>query len=74
MYVILKHIHFIEKNKDNTGYINTDQVSRREEEENRVKEDLGRSIKYGKKESGHERKSPEGLAMLGYRGVANTLQ
>ena len=35
---------------------------------------LGRSMKYGKKESGHERKSPEGLAMLGYRGVANTLQ
>ena len=30
-------------------------------------------MKYGK-ESGHERKSPEGLAMLGYRGVANTLQ
>ena len=27
-------------------------------------------MKYGKKESGHERKSPEGLAMLGYRGVA----
>ena len=33
---------------------------------------LGRSIKYGKKESGHESKSPEGLAMLGYRGVADT--
>ena len=28
-------------------------------------------MKYGKKESGHERKSPEGLAMLGYRGVEN---
>ena len=31
-------------------------------------------MKYEKKESGHERKSPEGLAMLGYRGVANTLK
>ena len=25
-------------------------------------------MKYGKKESGHERKSPEGLVMLGYTG------
>ena len=31
-------------------------------------------MKYGKKESGHERKSPEGLAMLRLRRVANTLQ
>ena len=32
-------------------------------------------MKYGKKESGHEKKkSPEGLAMLGYRGVANDLE
>ena len=31
-------------------------------------------MKYGKKESGHERKSPEGLAVLGYRGAANNLQ
>ena len=28
---------------------------------------LGRSMKYGKKDSGHERKSPEGLAILGCR-------
>ena len=31
-------------------------------------------MKYEKKESGNERKSLEGLAVLGYRGVANTLQ
>ena len=31
---------------------------------------LGRSMKYGKKESGHERKSSKGLAVLGYQGVA----
>ena len=31
-------------------------------------------MKYGKKESGHERKSPEGLAVPGNQGVANTLQ
>ena len=32
-------------------------------------------MKYGKKESGHEKERvPEGLAVLGYRGVANTLQ
>ena len=31
-------------------------------------------MNHGKKETGNERKSPEGLAMLGYRGVANTLQ
>ena len=32
-------------------------------------------MKYGKKESGHERKSPEGLASYaGVPGVANTLQ
>ena len=30
-------------------------------------------MKYGKKESGNERKSPEGLVVLGYRGVAITL-
>ena len=29
-------------------------------------------MKYGKKETGHERKCPEGLAVLGYRGVAKT--
>ena len=26
-------------------------------------------MKYGMKDSGHERKSPEGLAVLGYRGT-----
>ena len=31
-------------------------------------------MKYEMKESGHERKSPEGLALLGYWGVTNTLQ
>ena len=46
----------------------------KEEEENRVKEQLGRSMKYGKKEGGHEKMSPERLVVLGYRGVANTLQ
>ena len=31
-------------------------------------------MKYRKKESGHEKKSPKGLVMIGYRGVTNTLQ
>ena len=43
-------------------------ASRKEEEEKQGDRILGRSMKYGKKESGHERKSPEGLAMLGVPG------
>ena len=31
-------------------------------------------MKYVKKESGHEKNSRECLAVLGYRGFANTLQ
>ena len=53
------------------SYLRMWTVSRKEEEENRVKED---KEEVWSTESGHERKSPEGLAVLGYRGVANNLQ
>ena len=49
------------------------QVARKKEGRKQAERRLGRSMNYGKKKSGHEKKSSEGLAVYRYQGVANTL-